>query len=314
MLSRGTALANVERLELGALHEGIAALARAASIEMTWRDVGELEACRSLLAPGTLVFASFLPEQTWRQTIETCAAIRDAGFEPVPHIPVRHLDAVAAFEQLAEDLYVKAQVQRVLLIAGDLPETVGPFSTTLDALHSGALAARGIHRIVVAGHPEGHPKLTREELREVEQDKVAFAESHGFELTFLTQFLFDAAPFLAWARELRAEEGVRSRLVVGLAGPARLATLVKYAVRCGVGPSIRVLTANPTSFVKLVGDRGPEKIVRAVAAAGVAGEIDNFGIHFYSFGGLARTCAWMSAVAEGRFALDEEGGFEVQGG
>jgi len=163
---------------------------------------------------------------------------------------------------------------------------------------------------VVAGHPEGHPKLTRDELRRIERDKVTLAAEQNLELTFLTQFVFDAAPFLGWARELRAL-GVRSRLVVGLAGPAALSTLVKYAIRCGVGPSIRALTANPTSIAKLVGDRGPEKIVRAVAAAGVAGEIETFGIHLYSFGGLARTCAWMRAVADGRFALDGEGAFRL---
>ena len=302
---------SVSGAEVVVLHEAIAALARAASVEMTWRDVAALRACRSLLAHGTEVFASSLPGQTWRQTIETCAAIREAGFEPVPHIPVRQLADAAALQQLATELVTQAQVQRVLLIAGDIPNAVGPFATTLDALRSGVLPERGIRRIVVAGHPEGHPKLSRDELRQAEQDKVAFAASHTLELTFLTQFLFDAAPFLAWARGLRAD-GVRSRLVVGLTGPAALSTLVRYAIRCGVGPSIRALTANPASFAKLVGERGPESLVRAVAAAGVAGDIDSFGIHLYSFGGLVRTCAWMRAVAEGRFTLDGSGGFKVR--
>ena len=63
-----------------------------------------------------------------------------------------------------------------------------------------------------------------------------------------------------------------------------------------------------------MGERGPEKIVRAVAAAGVAGEIDNFGIHLFSFGGLVRTCKWIHAVADGRFVLDEDGGFRAQMG
>ena len=293
------------------MHEAIAALARAASVEMTWRDVAELDACRSLLAPGTEVFASFLPGQTWRQLMETCVAIREAGFEPVPHIPVRQVADAEALRQLATDLVAQAQVQRVLLIAGDVPIPVGPFSATLDALQNGALAECGIRRVVVAGHPEGHPTLAVDALKRIERDKVAFAESHGLELTFLTQFLFDAAPFLAWARGLRAD-AVRARLVVGLTGPAALSTLVRYAIRCGVGPSIRALTAKPASFAQLVGERGPENIVRAVAAAGIAGEIDNFGIHLYSFGGLTRTCAWMRAVAEGRFALDGEGGFEIR--
>ena len=90
------------------LHEAIVALARAASVEMTWRDVAQLDAARSSLAAGTSVFASFLPGQTWRRTVETCAAIRDAGFEPVPHIPVRQLTDSAELERLATELVEQA--------------------------------------------------------------------------------------------------------------------------------------------------------------------------------------------------------------
>ena len=304
---------SVSRAELVVLHEAIAALARAASVEMTWRDTPELAACRSLLPSGTDVYASFLPGQTMRQTVQTCVAIREAGFEPVPHIAVRQFADVEALEELATELVARAKVRRVLLIAGDIEKPAGPFSSTLDALRSNALPERGIRRIVVAGHPEGHPTMSMDELWKAETAKVLFAAQRELELSFLTQFLFDAAPFLVWARGLRAD-GVRSRLIVGVTGPAKLSTLVRYAIRCGVGASIRALTANPAAFAKLVGERGPEQIVRAVAAAGIAGEIDNYGIHLFSFGGLARTCKWMRAVADGRFVLDEEGGFRVEAG
>ena len=288
----------------------IVALARRASIEMTWRHASELPACRQLLAPGTCVFASHLPGQTWLQSIDTCAAIRQNGFEPVPHVPVRQLIDVAAFERLAADLAGQAGVRQVLLIAGDAPKPVGEFSTTLDALRTGVLAAHGIRSVFVAGHPEGHPSLTAEDLRRAERDKVEFAATHELELSFLTQFFFDAAPFLAWARGLRAQ-GVQTRLVAGLAGPARLTTLFKYAVRCGVGPSIRALGARPSSFARLAAERGPESIVRALARVHGAGEIEPLGIHLFSFGGLAHTCAWLRAVADGRFALDEATGFSL---
>src|SRR5947207_625817 len=272
----------------------VAALARAASLEMTWRDVDQLESCRASLPPGAAVFASHLPRQTWQQTLETCVAIRDRGFEPVPHVPVRLLPDVATFEHLIADLVARAHVSRVLLIAGDSPESIGPFSATLDALRSGVLAAHGIRRIFVAGHPEGHPQLTEDDLRRAERDKLAFAVTNGMELTFLTQFFFDAAPFLAWARMLRAQ-GVDARLVAGLAGPARLTTLFKYAVRCGVGPSIRALGARPALFAKLTAERDPEPIVRVIGRA--RGELGDVGVHLFSFGGLAHTCEWLRALA-----------------
>ena len=276
--------------------QDVAALARAASVEMTWRDVDQLGTCRSLLPPEAPIFASHLPGQTWRQTLETCVAIRSHGFEPVPHVPVRRLADGATFERLVADLVGEAKVARVLLIAGDSPEAMGPFSATLDALRTGVLPAHGVRRIFVAGHPEGHPQLTEDELRRAERDKLAFAAASGMELTFLTQFFFDAAPFLAWVRVLRAQ-GVQARLVAGLAGPARLTTLFKYAVRCGVGPSIRALGARPALFAKLTTERDPEQIISAIVRARNAGGVGDVGIHLFSFGGLAHTCGWLHALA-----------------
>jgi methylenetetrahydrofolate reductase (NADPH) len=274
----------------------MAALARGASVEMTWRDVDQLADCRSSVARDTAVFASHLPGQTWRQTLDTCVAIRNHGFEPVPHVPVRRLTDVAAFERLVADLVAQAQVERVLLIAGDSPQAIGPFSSTLEALKTGVLAAHGIRRIFVAGHPEGHPQLNDDVLRRAERDKLAFAAAHGLELTFLTQFFFDAAPFLAWVRLLRSQ-GIRARLVAGLAGPARLTTLFKYAMRCGVGASVRALGSRPDRFAKLASERDPEPIIRAIALARRDGALGDVGIHLFSFGGLAHTCAWLRALA-----------------
>lgn len=263
---------------------------------MTWRDVDQLGACRSSLPANAAIFASHLPGQTWQQTLETCVAIRSHGFEPVPHVPVRRLADIETFERLIADLVAETKIARVLLIAGDSPESIGPFTATLDALRTGVLAAHGIRGIFVAGHPEGHPQLTEDDLRRAERDKLAFAAANGIELTFLTQFFFDAAPFLAWVRMLRAQ-GVNARLVAGLAGPARLTTLFKYGLRCGVGPSIRALGARPASFTKLATERDPEPIIRAIVRARGAGALGDVGIHLFSFGGLAHTCGWLHALA-----------------
>jgi methylenetetrahydrofolate reductase (NADPH) len=287
-----------DRAELPSTTEqrSIATLAREASVEMTWHDVGELGPCRSSIAPGTAVFVSHLPGQTWRKTVETCTAVRDHGFEPVPHIPVRRLTDRTEFARLTSDLVADAHVSRVLLIAGDAPQPDGAFAATLDALETGVLAEHGIRRIFVAGHPEGHPRLSDDELRRAERDKLAFAASHDLELVFLTQFFFEPAPFVSWARMLRAE-GVGARLVAGLAGPARLTTLFKYALRCGVGASIRALGARPAQLARLTTERDPEPIVRAIAGELATGELGDIGIHLFSFGGLARTCGWLQALA-----------------
>jgi len=276
----------------------VTALARAASLEMTWHDMGELSACRAMIEPGTSVFASHLPGQTWRQSIDTCVAIRRHGFEPVPHIPVRRLDDRTHFANVLSELVGEAGVARVLLIAGDSPRPAGAFLSTLDALSTGVLAEHGIRSIVVAGHPEGHPQILDHELRRAERDKVAFAFAHGMEITFLTQFFFDAAPFVAWVRLMRAQ-GIDARIVAGLAGPARLTTLFKFALRCSVGASIRALGSRPDLFAKLATERDPESIVRAIVRAGFERSLGRIGIHLFSFGGFGRTSSWLRALPGG---------------
>jgi methylenetetrahydrofolate reductase (NADPH) len=274
----------------------IATLARAASVEMTWHDIDQLAACRPSIAPGTLVFASHLPAQTWRQTVETCVAIRAHGLEPVPHVPVRRLADRAEFANLMSTLTGEAQVSRLLLIAGDSPRPAGVFSSTLEALRTGVLAKHGIHRVFVAGHPEGHPQILDHELRRAERDKLAFASAHGMEIAFLTQFFFDAAPFVAWVRIMRAQD-IDARIVAGLAGPARLTTLFKFALRCSIGPSIRALGSRPDLFAKLATERDPEAIIRAIVQVDAQEDLGDIGIHLFSFGGFARTCRWLQALA-----------------
>lgn len=280
----------------------IAALARDASVEMTWHNASDVEACRGFLRAGTRIYVSFIPGQSWRDTISACSAVRAAGLEPVPHVPAREIADAAALDDLVTQLVSRAKVRRLLIIGGDRAKPAGPFAQSLDVMRSGVLERHGIREVSVAAHPEGHPRIADAELRRAEREKVECAARAGFDLVFLTQFFFEAEPFLRWAGEIRAQ-GVHARIVAGLAGPARLSTLFKYAIRCGAGASIRALGTRPASFAGLVGERGPERVARAIAHANVAQEITPFGMHLYSFGGLARTCAWIDAVAHGRFQL-----------
>ena len=242
------------------------------------------------------MFASHLPAQTWRQTVETCVAIRAHGFEPVPHVPVRRLADRTEFVSVMSALVGEAAVSRVLMIAGDSPRPAGVFSSTLEALLTGVLEEHGIRRILVAGHPEGHPQILDHELRRAERDKYAFARAHRLEIAFLTQFFFDAAPFLGWARAMRAQ-GIDARIVAGLAGPARLTTLFKFALRCSIGPSIRALGNRPDLFAKLATERDPDSIVRAIVRADAADSLGDIGIHLFSFGGFVRSCRWLNALS-----------------
>jgi methylenetetrahydrofolate reductase (NADPH) len=290
--------------------QAIVQLAREATIEINVEDVRRLEQSRALLAPGTKVYVSHLAKQTWRETEAACRAVRASGFLPVPHLPVRLIVDAETLDRMLADLVARAQVEEVLLIAGDYAQAVGPYSTVADVLATGALKKHGLKRVSLAGHPEGHPKVALDELRRAEREKVVLATQAGLDVTLVTQFFFEHTPFLKWVGELRAQ-GVRTRIVGGLAGPAGIATLLKFAMRCGVGPSVRALTARPSSFMHLIGEHGPEHVVRGLARARSSGEADFSGIHLFCFGGYLRTCEWLHRVANGHFTLNGHGGFDV---
>jgi methylenetetrahydrofolate reductase (NADPH) len=275
--------------------DALAPLLHGASIEMNVTDVGGLEASRACLPRGQTVYISHLPRQRWADTAAACRAAHAAGFRPVPHLPVRLLDGASTLDDVLRDLTESARVDEVLLIAGDSPRAAGPYASVADVLESGALTRCGLRRISFAGHPEGHPQVALTDIRRAEREKAALASAAGFEATFLTQFFFEAAPFLAWCRDLRAH-GVRARIVASLSGPAPIHTLFRYAVRCGVGPSIRALSARPGSVLKLAGGHAPDALLEDLATARVRDATLFDGVHWFSFGGFLRTCEWLAAL------------------
>jgi methylenetetrahydrofolate reductase (NADPH) len=286
-------------------------LARTASLEMTVHDVAQLRAVSELLGSRRRIYVSHLPGQAWSDTVAACRAVHALGALPVPHVPVRCVRDRQSLQRFLDECVSQAGVREVLLIAGDYPHSVGPYSTTMDVLQTGLLAQHGIHRLSVAGHPEGHPIVSPDELRRAEREKIEFAINNSMILTFLTQFFFDAEPFIEWQRRLpipsEGAEGIR--VVAGLAGPAKLTTLLRYAALCGVGPSMRTLGTRPTLIGKMLTERGPEVIVHSLATHAYATQP---GIHLFSFGGLARTCAWLAAIDQGRFQMQSEQGFVVR--
>jgi methylenetetrahydrofolate reductase (NADPH) len=272
-----------------------AQLAREASIEIGVRELDDVDESRSLLAPGTRVYVNHLPGQSWDESVHACVVLRDAGFEPVPHVPVRVVADAVALGRLLALLVGRAAVGDVLLIAGDYDRAAGPYGKVSDVLASAPWRDAGLRRVTFGAHPEGHPRVALEDIRLAEREKARLAAERGLEATFVTQFAFDAAPVLAWARGMHAH-GVRARIVAGLAGPARLTTLFRFALRCGIGPSIRALGARPDSIARLTREHGPERLVDEIAHD-PSGAID--GLHFFSFGGFLETAEWLHEAATG---------------
>jgi methylenetetrahydrofolate reductase (NADPH) len=273
----------------------VAALAASASIELGRIDLPELADARALLGPGRRVHVSHLPRQTWEQTFELAARVARAGFDPVPHVPVRLIGGEPELDTVLRALR-DAGARELLLISGDYLQTRGPFSEVRSVLEKGVLRALGFARVSFAGHPEGHPAVPAAEIRRAQIAKARLAAEQGLEVTLVTQFFFEAEPFIEWARDLRLA-GVTARLVAGLPGPAGVAKLLKLARHCGVGPSLRALTSRPGNLLRLMTEHRPDALLNGLADAKRREPSLFDGIHLFSFGGLRRTAAWLDEMA-----------------
>jgi methylenetetrahydrofolate reductase (NADPH) len=276
----------------------LAEVLRAYSIEIVPHDSETIDAAVDRLDPGTEVFLTWIPGAKPIDTVAAAAKLKRAGLLPVPHIAARFFESVAQLEQLATMLVDDAGVDRVLIIAGDRDKPAGPYDSSLAVMQSGMFQKAGITRVYVGGFPEGNPNVSDTVPAEALTAKVNFAQNAGLELGIVTQFCFQAEPIIGWLRRIRAA-GIDVPVRVGLAGPAGLISLTRYAIRCGIGNSLRVLTEKP-SFAKLLIEKGPEPIIRDLAAGigsgnGMAQPPGVAGLHFFVFGGFSKTVDWINA-------------------
>src|SRR5688572_15537943 len=101
LLSRRMADRTAMKVPQGSAARSAARLARESSIELSCLESADIEAGRDFLPAGQKVYVSHLPRQTWERTAGTCARAAAAGFDPVPHVPVR---LITSEQQLDEVL------------------------------------------------------------------------------------------------------------------------------------------------------------------------------------------------------------------
>lgn len=271
--------------------DGLVNLLSTASVEISshGHQLGEL---RERFAAGTEVTITFLPGDNIRTNAETAAALRRAGFEPVPHIAAREIASREVLNDFVARLRSEADVRRVLLIAGDVAGARGPFKSSRDVAATGLLEAHGIRRVSVAGHPEGHPFLDAPATFRSLQAWSDWGQGIGIRVDVVTQFCFEAAPILNFLGEVRARQ-IALPVIVGLAGPATPATLTKFALRCGIGNSMRALRGQIGRFGRLLVDAGPDEVMRGLEAAPSAATGAIAGFHLFPFGGLRKSRNWL---------------------
>ncbi len=272
----------------------LAAFLQGFSIEVMPRTAEKVEDFRALLPGGTRVYIAHIDGTPIDEMVATAARLRTEGFEPMPHFPARIIADRAMLKDWVARYRGEADVKQALLLAGGLPKPKGDLHSSMQLLESGAFD--GFERLHVAGHPEGNkdidPDGSDRMVMEALRWKQAFAERTDAQMAIATQFCFDAGPVIHWANRLQAE-GIALPVHIGVAGPAKLQTLIKFAIACGVGPSLKVLQKRAMDVSKLLVPYEPDAFLEALAAH--KAKAPGFGIeavHFFPLGGIKATADW----------------------
>jgi methylenetetrahydrofolate reductase (NADPH) len=288
----------------------IAAFLQDFSIEATRPVASEIAELKAIVPTGTRICLSAIPNHPQGDLADQAAAVRAAGLEPVPHLAARNFASRQALADLLAQLQDKAQVRTVLIIAGDRDDAAGPFTSAIEIIDSGLLHQYGIAEIGVAGHPDGHPRISPEALDKALAAKLDAASESGLKAHVATQFSFDADAIQHWIVRLR-DLGVEHPVRIGMAGPTALTRLLRYAARCGVRATASGMARQSGLVKHLFGVAAPDGIVRPLAEAAANGRLGRVAAHFFSFGGVGASARWVMAAAQGRIVLDHDG-FSVE--
>jgi len=267
-------------------------LLRDYSLEMTAKDIDRLEEAALVIPPGTHISVTFLPNEDFPARVKAAAAVRRLGFVPVPHISARRLKTAAELEAFLDALATEVRIENAFVIAGDPPRPEGPYEDALAVIKTGLLGKYGVKHVGISGYPEGHPDIPADKLWQALRDKQATLQELGHDFAIMTQFGFDADPVFSWLEQLR-KEGIHAPVRIGVSGPTSVKTLLRYAARCGVGASAKVMSKYGVSITRLLSTAGPDPIIQDFARGLDPQTHGETFLHFYPFGGFLKTAEWV---------------------
>ncbi|MDJ1007045.1 MAG: methylenetetrahydrofolate reductase [Paracoccaceae bacterium] len=300
------ALLNFRRREAEATPAagGFAPFLRDFSIEVMPRTAAKVDDFRALLPEATRVYIAHIEGTPIDEMVATAARLAGDGFTVMPHFPARIIADEATLRDWIDRYRSEAGVHEALVLAGGVAEPMGAFHSSMQLLDTGAFEDAGFTRLHVAGHPEGNrdidPQGGDDAVMAALRWKEEYARKTSAEMAIVTQFAFEAPPVIAWAEGLR-RAGISLPIHIGIAGPAKLQTLIKFAVACGVGPSLRVLERRAMDVTKLLLPYEPNDVVAALAAHKAAHpDFPIERVHLFPLGGIKTSAEW--AVAQGAAA------------
>ncbi len=277
--------------------EILATLTAGASFEITAREPEKAVASLGDLEKTVPIYVAHIPGDPWKAVVDTAVLVKRAGFTPIPHVVARNIKDEADLEEFLKTLVGEIGTEKILCLGGDVDNPPGKFTMSRQLIETGLFPKTGVKRIGLAAYPEDHPKAPREVFERELQLKFALGKEQGLDPWVITQFAFEAKPIVARLKSLRAQ-GVDGWVRIGVAGPAGLKSMINFAIRCGVGNSVKGLMTRPTSIGKLIVKHTPDELMADLVPALAADPDPKIeGLHFFCFGGVPAAASWRKEAA-----------------
>ena len=289
------------------------------TLEVTPGGAAKVADFSSMVRSGCTIYVTFLPGSDFADTLTTVRRLKSEGYNPVPHFAARSIVSATVLEKNLAALQGEMGITEGLLIGGGVDKPLGEFSSSIEVLRTGLFEKYGFTKLGLAGHPEGSPDIPEADCAAAIQEKNNYARDSDMRLYLATQFVFEAAPILAWEKRIR-QQGNTLPVYVGIPGLATIKTLLRHAQHCGVGPSMRMLTRSPMDMLKLTlkdsflgqyvnaPSSEPSELLRDLIR-GIHADPDCLiqQCHLYPLGGLKKSAAWMYKIQDGEFEFAGKG-------
>jgi len=266
------------------------------SIEVMPRTASKIENFKELLPQDTRVYVAHIEGTPINEMIETAKRLTDEGYNVMPHFPARIIESKEVLVNWINRYKNEAGVKDALLLAGGVNQPYGEFHSSMDLLDTGEFDKAGFKNLHVAGHPEGNMDIdTDGKTKNVDSAiswKQEFSQKTDANMAITTQFCFESGPVIEWADRM-ASMGIDIPIHIGVAGPAKLQTMIKFSMACGVGASLRVLKRRAKDVTKLLLPFKPDQFLTELAEYKALNP--NFlitNVHFFPLGGIKTNANW----------------------
>jgi methylenetetrahydrofolate reductase (NADPH) len=270
------------------------------SIEVMPRTAAKIESFKEILPKNTRVYIAHIEGISIEEMVQTAKRISSEGFNVMPHFPARIIKDKSTLEEWINIYQGEAGINQALLLAGGVNKPLGVFEDSMQLVETELFEQYNFKNLHFAGHPEGNKDIDKDgsnkNVDEALLWKQKFNERSDIDIAITTQFCFEAEPVIEWANSL-TNNGINIPIHIGVAGPAKLQTLIKFSIACGVGPSLKVLQKRAKDVKKLLLPFDPNDFLETLANHKKENPKFNVSnIHFFPLGGINTNASWIKNV------------------